>query len=543
MRPRLLLHLWCLVLTGAVLWPFLSTLFSYLTPGDAPVSLILRDMVVPHSMALNDLATGRDGLPRAVPQDTVLAWLSPVVPPPVAVSVLVLGGGYVGALGAAALARHVGGTTAAVVAAPALTLWNPFVAERLLQGHWSLVLAGMLLPTVALAAMRRSGRSLLLLVLLTAVCALTPTGLLLATGTALVAAVAGAVSVSRLLTIAGAGVALSLPWVLSTLLHAGAGATQSDSAGAELFAPRAEPGVGTLGSLMGLGGIWNAEAVPGSRESLAPVSTVAGVVLAVAAVAVVSVALVRRRALRAAPLLWLALAAVLVPALMSTSPGLAVTGWLLEYVPGAGLVRDSQKFVVLAVPGLVVLLAHGSALAAEAGRRTAVASGAIVLTLVWLAVPALPRDVAELAPVRLDAAYDEVVEQVEVWQDVHGDEHGDGYGTPRTLLWPPGSYRVIEDRPALDPALKMLPGSPVDPGYLIVDGELVDGDPESIATLNELAGGEDTLAERGIDLVVVEDTTEDAGDTGDTAAAVAGVLADHREVWSSGGWRLFEVTG
>lgn len=546
-RPQLLLHLWCALLVGIVFWPFLSTLFSYAIPGASTPSLILRDMVVPHSMALNDLATARDGLPRAVPQDTVLAWLSPLCPPPVTVSILMLAGGYVGALGAAALVRQVvgsdGGSSGdgrrgawvAGALAAAVTLWNPYVAERLLQGHWSVVLAGVLLPAVAVSAMRRSPASLAALVVLLLVSALTPTGLILATLTAAVAALAGAAPLRRVLTVVGVsavGAVLSLPWVIPTLVTAGADATRTDAAGAALFAAGSEPGVGTLGALAGLGGIWNADAIPASREALAPVSTGAGVVLALAAV-VAAVLLWRRRRLRGAPLVWLALASVIVPALMSTAPGITVTGWFLEFVPGAGLVRDSQKFVVLALPGLIVLLASAVAPVVQAGRRTAVTYGVAVLVLVWVAVPVLPRDLADLAPVQLDRVYDGLADQVTAWQDDHGT-------TARTLLWPPGNYRMIGDRPALDPALKMLPGRPLDPGYLIVDGALVDGDPDTVAALNELASGEDTLADRGIDLVVVEDGGDDENGGVDTRG-VADVLKDHDELWSSGRWSLYAV--
>lgn len=551
-RPQLLLHLWCALLVGIVFWPFLSALFSYVTPGSSTPSLILRDMVVPHSMALNDLATARDGLPRAVPQDTVLAWLSPLCPPPVTVSVLMLAGGYVGALGAAALVRQVvgsdGGSSGdgrrgawvAGALAAAVTLWNPYVAERLLQGHWSVVLAGVLLPAVAVSAMRRSPASLSTLVVLLLVSALTPTGLILATLTAVVAALVGAAPLRRVLTVVGVsavGAVLSLPWVIPTLVTAGADATRTDAAGAALFAAGSEPGVGTLGALAGLGGIWNADAIPASREALAPVSTGAGVVLALAAV-VAAVLLWRRRRLRGAPLVWLALVAVVVPALMSTAPGITVTGWFLEFVPGAGLVRDSQKFVVLALPGLIVLLASAVAPVVQAGRRTAVTCGVAVLVLVWVAVPVLPRDLADLAPVQLDGVYDELADQVTTWQDDHGT-------TARTLLWPPGNYRMIGDRPALDPALKMLPGRPLDPGYLIVDGALVDGDPDTVTALNELASGEDTLADRGIDLVVVEDGGDDenGGVGGVDTRGVADVLKDHDELWSSGRWSLYAVDG
>lgn len=436
-------------------------------------------------------------------------------------------GGYFGALGATALGRQFGGGPAAALA-PAITLWNPFVAERLLQGHWSVVLAGVLLPAVALTAMRRTRWSLPGLVALMAVSALTPTGLILTTVTALAAGLAGAKSVPRLLTVAAAGTVLSLPWAVSTLIHAGAGATLSDSAGAALFAARAESGVGTLGALAGLGGIWNAEAVPASREFLGPLSTGAGMVLAVTAVTV-AVLLGRRRQLAATPLLVLALVAVVVPAALATSPGLAVTGWLLEHVPGAGLVRDTQKFVVLAVPGLIILLSRGLGLAAGHGRGVTAGAAAVVFALVWVSVPALPRDIADVAPVTLEPGYDRAAAEVAGWRDG---------ASPRTLLWPPGNYRMIEGRPALDPALKMLPGSPVDPGYLIVDGTLVDGDPGTVAALNDLATGEDTLAARGIDLVLV-DGTDDTGGTG----AAAGVLAEHREIWSDGRWSLYAVAG
>lgn len=518
--------MWCAVLTCAVLWPFVLTLLNQLNQLGAgaagPPSLVLRDMVVPHTMALNDLATGRDGLPRAVPQDTVLAWLSPLIPPPVTVSVLMLAAGWTGALGAAAFARHVGGHRVAVAIAPALTLWSPFVAERLLQGHWSVVAAGMLLPTVALTAMRGTRGSMLALVLLMAVCALTPTGLVLAAVTALVASG----SLRRMAVVAGAAVVLALPWVVPTLLNAGASAARSDAAGAALFAARAEPGVGTLGALAGLGGIWNAEAVPASREALAPLSTGAGAVLAVAACVVAGV-LVRRRTLPCIPLVCLAGLAVLLPAVTATPPGVAVLGWFVENLPGAGLVRDTQKFVVLALPGAVVLLACGL----RATHRGTWA-GLGVLLLVWAGVPALPRDVADVAPVQLDAAYAGASDEVARWQANNG-------GTARTLLWPPGSYRMVAGRPALDPALKMVPGAPVDPGYLIVDGQLVDGDPDTVATLTELASGEDRLAERGVELVLVQDGAD--SDAAGGAGGADAVLGQHREIWASDGWRLYEV--
>ncbi len=520
---------WCALLTAVVLWPFVEGLVA----GFRGQALVLRDMVVPPTMALNDLARGADGPARAVPQDAVLALLSPVIPPPVVVSALMLAAGFAGALGAAALAGRHGARLPGRFLAATVVLWNPYVAERLLQGHWSVVAAGMLLPLVAWLVTRladgtgtrdsdrgrprQRGRCTAALILVLAVCALTPTGLVLGVVTACTAAGWR----RRALVPLGAGVLLALPWLLPSLLSATD--TLADSRGAELFAARAEPFVGTPGALAGLGGIWNAQAVPASRAS-GP-AALAGVVLALVAVAVV-VVLVRRRMLPGPlrRLMVLAAVAVVVPALAATGPGLALLGGLLETVPGAGLLRDTQKFVVLALPALAVLLSllPGLLPSLVRGRAGAAAVVAASCLLVWLQVPALPRDLADLRPVTLDARYAQVA---------------DGVSGGRTLLWPPGNYRVIAGRPALDPLLKMLPGSPVDPGYLVVDGQVVDGDPETVALLAGLADGTVTvrdLTDHGIDRVVV---------TGDGAdpLALPDALADLTPTWSDGDWRLVDL--
>ncbi|WP_417288765.1 hypothetical protein [Corynebacterium variabile] len=499
---------WCVVLTVVVLWPFAVAVVA---GWDRDSALLLRDLSVPGSMALNDLATGADGLARAVPQDAVLAFLSPVIPPPVVVGLLMCACGVAGAWGGSVLARWFGAGRAGQSLAAFLVLWNPYVAERLLQGHWSVVAAGMLLPLVAWLSLER--RRVWLVVAL-AVCALTPTGLILAVVTAVVA------SGWRLFSLvpAVAGAVLSLPWVIPSL--GDASATLTDAGGASLFAARAEPWVGTLGALAGLGGIWNADAVPDHRVP------VAGVLLAVAAV-VVAVVLWRRGewsgGLRR--LSVLAVTAVLVPALLATGPGVTLLGEVLEILPGAGLLRDTQKFVVLALPALVILLARVDVPVPR------VASAAPVLAagfLAFLQVPALPVDLSDLRPTTLDRGYADAVDSVE------------DAGAGRTLLWPPGNYRIIDGRPVLDPLLKMLPGSPVDPGYLVVDGRIVDGDPDTVRLLSGLAAGDDGLAEAGVDLVIVEtDATEDAG------VGVPAVLTDgaspHELVWSADGWELYRV--
>lgn len=579
---RCVLPLWCVVLTGVVLWPFAVAVATGWGRGGA---LLLRDMSVPGTMTLNDLATGADGVARAVPQDAVLAVLSPLVPPPVVVGLLMLGCGVAGSLGAAVLAGRCGAGTAGQLTASALVPWNPYLAERLLQGHWSVVAAGMLLPLVALLALlawpaspaedaaedpaegpavsgtgaprrRRSVGPVTALVVALAVCALTPTGLILGATTAVVASGWRRATVTPLV----AGLILSLPWVVPSVLHASG--TLTDAHGADLFAARAEPLVGTVGALAGLGGIWNADAVPAHRFP------VAGVLLALVAVAVLLrwrgrgpgespdpgpdpgrdlgrerdlgrkqgqdrrpgqdgdrwPALLRR-------LSWLAAGAVLVPALLATPPGLAVLGGLLETVPGAGLLRDTQKFVVLALPALVVLVSRADVLVPA--RWSGAVPAVLVAVLAVLQVPALPADLADLRPVVLDARYAAAVTAVE--------DAGGG----RTLLWPPGNYRIIDGRPALDPLLKMLPGAPVDPGYLVVDGRLVDGDPATVRLLGDLATGtadRSDLADAGIDLVLVEgDAVQDGGTSVPAVPAVPAALSGADPVWSDGPWSLYRV--
>ena len=124
------------------------------------------------------------------------------------------------------------------------------------------------------------------------------------------------------------------------------GHTAASAPGVNAFAPRAEPGLGTLGSLASLGGIWNGEAVPDSRTTL---FAVLSAVVLLGLVAAGLPAAVRHPA--ALPLLVLAAVAVLVPAALATGPGLHVLGAVLDAVPGLGVLRDGQKWVALAVPG------------------------------------------------------------------------------------------------------------------------------------------------------------------------------------------------
>ena len=168
--------------------------------------------------------------------------------------------------------------------AATIAIWNPYVAERLLQGHWSLLVGYGCLPWVATAMLRlrTSDASpwvgVCALVFWIALAGLTPTGLMLAATVAVACVFAPGSGRPRWRCAAvglGAAVLAALPWLAAAAVAGSLSSSQAE--GVAAFAARAEPGLGTLGSLASLGGIWNAEAVPASRTTLFAV--VAAVVL------------------------------------------------------------------------------------------------------------------------------------------------------------------------------------------------------------------------------------------------------------------------
>ncbi|MFI5714710.1 hypothetical protein [Nocardia sp. NPDC051750] len=391
--------------------------------------LLLRDAVSTPRSYFTDTALGLgDAAPRAVPQDALLATLSPIVDGGLLVKAILLIALWAAGFGAAVLVRDLlRAPLAAQLVATTLAVWNPYVAERLLQGHWSLLTGYAALPWTVLAALRirtrlpeiplrrvrtdstgnadqpphlpseaprpakpledldpsptgraqRRRRVLrapargsaprtqhwAALAGCLAAAGLTPTGALLAGIVAVV--VIGRRWLVRVLAL----VALACtPWLMATAVS-GVAAEPSDPAGVPAFAARAEPGLGTLGSLAGLGGIWNADAVPGSRTTpLAAIATIlflAVVVLGIRTVAAADGDPERTRARRI--LLVLALAAIALPALAATPAGLTLMEWLVVHIPGAGLLRDTQKFVALAVPAYTLCAA--AACSVFAGRH------------------------------------------------------------------------------------------------------------------------------------------------------------------------------
>ena len=178
----------------------------------------------------------------------------------------------------------------------------------------------------------------------------------------------------------GVAVVTALPW-LTARCGPSLSAT-ADRPGVRVFAPRAEPGLGTLVSFASLGGIWNGQAVPDSRTTLFAV--VSAVVL-LCVVAAGLPAVVGRPA--AVPLLVLAAVAVVVPSCLATGPGLHLLSAVVDAVPGLGVLRDGQKWVALAMPGYALA---GAGAVVTLGRWLGFPGAALACCLVLiLALPDL----------------------------------------------------------------------------------------------------------------------------------------------------------
>jgi hypothetical protein len=310
--------------------------------------VLTYDMVFVPRLELTRGLLGLDtAVARSVPADLLVALASRLVPADL-VQTLVLAGVFLGA--AAGAARLVPSRSlTARAAAAVLYAWNPFLYERLVMGHWGLLISYAALPWVVQAALDlRAGkdRSAPRLVLALAVAAAgNPSGGVIAAVLALGVAVApprskpGSRTDAALL--AAVALVVNAPWVVPSVLRPGGVPVRPE--GVEAFAARADGPLGTLGSLIGLGGIWNALAVP---PGLGSWPWLAGF-LVVLAVTVAGVPLLGRRWPPGAAVGLSAVAgAGLLLAAAPAVPGLRTLAELVvTQVPGGGLIRDSHKLV------------------------------------------------------------------------------------------------------------------------------------------------------------------------------------------------------
>jgi hypothetical protein len=417
-------------------------------------------------------------LPRAVPADAVVALLTHVVPGDLVQQLVLAAALFAGPLGAARYLREQP-RGVQVVAAVAYG-WSGYVAERLFIGHWPYLVAYACLPWIARAARTlTTPREVARLALLMAPAALSPTGGLLAAGVAMVGG-----GVRRLWLTTAIALVLNAPWWVPAVLHPGG--TLSAAAGAEAFAARGESWGGALVSLLGTGGIWNAEVVPASRTN--PVVPL--LLLVVTAVAVVGM-----RALPK-PLVALGVAGLLL-ALLGGTP---VLGWVAEHVPGGGLLRDSQKWVAWWALPLALGFALGAARAAAAMKRgrTAVLVGAAIIPV------AIMPDLAWAGWGRL-----EPVDYPQDWATVRrileesprdGDVVALPFGAFRQFAWNDG-------RTQYDPAPGYLPRTTVADDTLVVNGKPVPGEDARAAAVREYLDNGADLTELGVRWVLVEHGT------------------------------------
>jgi hypothetical protein len=465
--PRRLADAFVLLLTGWLLWP--QRLSGY---G------LGHDMVFTPDQPLNAGSVGLGSTPpRAVPVDALVALTGRL-----------LGGALTGriALGVPLLAAGWGMIRLLQAVAPrrpglpamllvgGLAVWNPFLIERLAIGQWALLWCYGALPwlVLALRARRLAG-----VVLALAACAITPTGAVIGAATALV--IGWRKQRRPDLALLAVTVAVQLPWLLPALTSA-ASAT-SDPRAVAAFAARAERPGGAIGSLLGLGGIWSADVTPASRGGLLGYLSTVAVLLAL----VLGARLVPGR------MVALGLAGFVAAAAATVPGGDAAVRWAVAHLPGAGLLRDSQKWLLPAV--IVVVLAAGLALDRLPGRQVLASIAAACLPLLLLPDgPATLR--TPLTPVQYPAGWRSVAAAVN--------------GTNQTVLVLPfSSYRSFDwapGRTVLDPAPRLLDAPVLVDDRLIVGSQVLGG--EDPAVVRYLAHPQD-LAAQGIGWVVLEQGT------------------------------------
>jgi len=427
-----------------------------LGPGILPGYLLSYDMVFVPRPAINAAMLGTAGtLPRAVPSDAVVAALARVVPADAVQKLILLAIFVLACAGAARLLAAE--RLPARLAAGVLYAWNPFVAERLILGQWATLLGYAGLPWVV-AALLRPARGLAGRLRLA--CALVPAAVggfaaMLITGLTAVPVAAsraaagtgpgtgearrGRQRLASVATVLALLAVASLPWLIPALTRHVATSTAAVAA----FAARADTPFGTLGSLVMLGGGWNAQATPAGYGGAA---STAWLVLALGTL-VGFLTLGRRRW----PGLAAAAAAGLAIALLgAVGPGQDLLRTLIGWWPGFAVLRDGQQYVApLALAealGLGLVVARLTAGAASDGRRAAAAALAAVPVLL---LPGLAWGAAgRLQPVSYPADW------VAARQLINADPRAG-----KALLLPWMAYRRYDwnhDEAVLDPWPRLL---------------------------------------------------------------------------------------
>ena len=431
------------------------------------------------------------GLPRAVPQDAIVAIVETLIPGMIVEKLVLLGIPLIVGFG---MLRLLKGTASGVVAAT-IAIANPFVAQRLVIGHWGLLLAYALVPWALVVARRlRAGGDPwdgLRLLLLVAAGSLTPSGSLLIAAVAVppVLLSGSRYAVRSRLMLAAGVMATWLPWLLPALLHPAV--ASADPRGTGVFALRPDAPGGAIVTALTGGGIWNAEAVLPSRGT--PLTWIfAAVVLARGAWGAGPLT----RALGRGIVGWWGVVAVM-GLLAAVASAMVPGAWaaLVDVMPGGGLARDAQK---LLAPWTLLLAASAGAGAGRLLLRVRDdASRAVVLVALAVLPLACQPDLLWGAGGRLQAvAYpgDWAAVRAEI---AASERPGDIASFPWTAFrrfdWNAG-------RTVLDPAPRWLPRTTVVSDDLAI--ETADGlvvvagdDPRSRAVTGAVAAGDSVARE------------------------------------------------
>ena len=405
-------------------WPALAGLglgVLALGPGLRRGFLLSYDMViVPRQPFTATLAGLAGGPPRAVPSDAVVAAASRALPADLVEKLLLLSIFVLACSGAAALlARE---PWFARLAAGVFYAWNPFVAERLIIGQWALLLGYAGLPwalravtAYPVASWRGAGR--LGLALLPAIAG----GFAAMTISALVVLPAAILArppgtqqpapgqpahgqrapgqrapgqaagqrVRAGATALGVLAVGSLPWLIPSLMRP----VYAGPAGVAAFAARADTPFGSIGSLLMLGGMWNAQAVPTGYGGWWSALWLALVLAAAAGYVAFGVRRHRWPGLGIAAVTGLVIASLGV-----TAPGRDLLQALGRFWPGFAVLRDGQQFIAplalaeaLGAGLLASRAARPRTSAAARGNATADRAGlAIAVALLLAPVLLLP---------------------------------------------------------------------------------------------------------------------------------------------------------
>lgn len=470
---RLWPDVWVIVLVGYLCWPLL-------TRSGYPLA---KDLVFTPQQPLGLDAVGLGGgLPRAVPLDGLVGLAGLAMDGAVLARLAVTGILLLAGWGAGRAVAN--GSMVARTAMATAAVWNPYVIERLALGQWALLAAyaalWWLVSAVPWAIREGAARLDVVPVLVwVALASITPSGGLLASLLVTVMCLASArryrASRRRRWSLVAGAAVLQLPWILPSLL--GGAGLGSDVDGVGAFAMRAEGAGGVLIAALGLGGIWDASSMPPSREGF---GAVLAAVLCVAAL-VIALPRLRRQSLVGPTLIACGVIGFAI-ALASSVPALQpMVRWVVGEVPGGGLLRDAQKWLMPFV--ILVIMCVGVAVDRVPWRRCAVgavATGALAAACLPLLVlpDAAPSVWRTITPVTYPSDFDRVRQVL---------DRDDDRGSVVVLPW--RAYRVFEwGRPSAvyDPASRWLDSDVVGSETLKVDDVDIDGEDARAARVGQI---------------------------------------------------------